>query len=68
MGIKSAIGRSLLEWREDKGKGRGVARQGRCADGRVSKRGKQERGHWYGDESEDREPVGCREKGAAHST
>ena len=52
-----------LEWREEKGEERGFARRGRCAGGRVPKRRKQDWGVQYGDESEDREPTGCQEKG-----
>jgi len=52
VGIKSATVRSLckLERREDKGEGRGFARQGRRAGDRVPKRRKRRKGVWYGDE------------------
>jgi len=62
--IKSATVRSLckLEWREDKGEGRGFAQWGRRAGDHVPKRRKRREGVWYGDEGEDQERTGGQEK------
>ena len=51
-----------LEWREEKGEERGFTRRGRRA-AVVSPKEENRRRVWYGDESEDREPTGCQEKG-----
>ena len=68
-GIKSATVCSLLEleWREEK------ERRGGSPDEvgvwvAMSPKEENKKGVWYGDESEDPESTGCREKGEAHST